>query len=171
MFFYCDPFSHSYPPARCSVWLGEGWEKLGKGENLHGKENLLGLQRHLTWFYFLHSELSAKSKALQLQVVEDGKLDSKYFKIELFCMISMWALLSVDRTLLLFLDGHRNCEIHQKSWVEGECTDQVPGLRLHRIFEFLSILSTYWFFQVLISCIFPSFKHLTEPLWTFLVSN
>lgn len=41
----CDPFSHCYPPARCSVWLGEGWEKLGKRKNLRGKENLLGLQR------------------------------------------------------------------------------------------------------------------------------
>jgi len=49
----------------------------GKGENLSGKEDLLAC-KDLTWFRLLHSELSAKSKALQLEIVEDGKLDSKY---------------------------------------------------------------------------------------------
>lgn len=50
----------------------------GKGRTYLGRKICLAC-KDLTWFYFLHSELSAKSKALQLQVVEDGKLDSKYW--------------------------------------------------------------------------------------------
>lgn len=73
-------------PGRWATWgcaLCGMRETVGLGARAQGRENPHGNENppacgDLTHFHLSYSELSAKSKTLLLQIVEDGKLDSKY---------------------------------------------------------------------------------------------